>query len=82
MRGEGCQAVACSLEAEVQGAIIDGERGVTYLKPAKVLKCAQLASLLYVGEKRRSQKQGQVVAGGLVYMGTFRKPLLGSLDAI
>ena len=60
---------------------IDGVRGIAYPKPIKVLKYAQLGSLL-LGEKRCSQKQIQVVAGGLVYMSMFRRPLLGSLNAV
>ena len=68
-------------QAEVQGAIVDGVAGRAYPKPAKILKYAQLASLL-VGEKRCSVKQAQVVAGGLVYMSMFRRPLLGSLNAL
>ena len=59
-------------KAEVQRA---------YPKPAKILKYAQLASLL-VGEKRCSVKQAPVVAGGLVYMSMFRRPLVGSLNAL
>ena len=39
---------------------IDGVRGIAYPKPIKVLKYAQLGSLL-LGEKRCSQKQIQVV---------------------
>ena len=68
-------------KAEVQGAIIDGVAGRAYPKPAKILKYAQLASLL-VGEKRCSVKQAPVVAGGLVYMSMFRRPLVGSLNAL
>ena len=69
------------MKAEVQGAIIDGVKGIAYPKPAKVLKYAQLGSLL-LGEKRCSVKQIQIVAGGLVYMSMFRRPLLGSLNAV
>ena len=68
-------------KAEVQGAIIDGIAGRAYPKPVKIMKYAQLASLL-VGEKRCSMKQAQVVAGGLVYTSMFRRPLLGSLNAL
>ena len=75
------KGVARALKAEVQGAIIDGVKGIAYPKPAKVLKYAQLGSLL-LGEKRCSVKQIQIVAGGLVYMSMFRRPLLGSLNAV
>ena len=75
------KGVARSLKAEVQGAIIDGVRGIAYPKPAKVLKYAQLGSFV-LGEKRCTPKQIQVVGGGFMYMSVFRRPLLGSLNAV
>ena len=75
------KSVVRESQAEVQGAIVDGIGGRAYPKPIKILKYAQLASLL-VGEKRCSLKQAQVVAGGLVYMSMFRRPMLGSLNAV
>ena len=75
------KAVERSLKAEVQGAMVNGERGCAYPKPSKVLKYTQLALLtLQVG--KCSQKEMQVIAGGLVYIATFRRALMGGLNAI
>ena len=72
------KAVARQLQAEVQGALVDGEAGSAAPKPDKVAKYVGLAmSLLQKGVA--SQREVQVVAGGLVYMCMFRRPLLGSL---
>lgn len=65
----------------VQGAILDGQLGCAYPKPEKVLKYTQLA-LLFLGSYRCSQRQLQVIAGGLVYIATFRRPLMGGLNQI
>eukprot|EP00435_Cladocopium_sp_Y103_P017184 s1936_g4.t1 len=73
------KAVERALKAEVQGAIVDGERGCAYPKPEKILKYTQLAVLLLAAGKC-SQKQAQVVAGGLVYIATFRRALMGGLN--
>ena len=67
--------------ADVQGAIVDGCQGVAYPKPEKVVKYCQLAChLLHCG--RCTQRQAQVVGGGFVYLAMFRRPLLGSLNAL
>ena len=75
------KAVQRSLRAEVQGAIVDGESGCAYPKPEKILKYAQLALMTVVAD-RCTQKEMQVVAGGLVYVVTFRRALMGSLNSI
>ena len=75
------KAVSRSLVAEVQGAIIDGRMGIAYPKPSKVYKYTAL-SILFLQESMSSQKQVQVIAGGLVYLSMFRRPLLGSLNHI
>ena len=75
------KAVCRAVKAEVQGAIIDGEAGVAYPKPVKIYKYVALASLL-LQEELRSQKQAQVVAGGLVYISMFRRPMLGCLNQV
>ena len=73
------KAVTSVTTAEVQGAIIDGKAGLAFPKPEKILKYCFLASLvLEAGEC--TQKQAQVVGGGLVYLAMFRRPLLGSLN--
>ena len=75
------KAVQRSLRAEVQGAMVDGDKGCAYPKPDKILKYTQLA-LLMLDQGKCSQKQMQVVAGGLVYIATFRRALMGGLNHI
>eukprot|EP00435_Cladocopium_sp_Y103_P058318 s757_g20.t1 len=67
--------------AEVQGAMVDGRLGVAVPKVEKVLKYAHLSRLL-LEEGKATQKQMQIVGGGLVYMAMFRRPLLGGLNHI
>lgn len=75
------KAVSSQFQAEVQGAIVDGRAGLAYPKVEKVLKYAHLSRLLLeAGEA--TQKQMQIVGGGLVYMSMFRRPLLGGLNQI
>ena len=68
-------------QAEVQGALVDGQEGSSRPRAEKIVKYVQLSLLLLAGE-RCTQKQIQIVAGGLVYMAMFRRPLLGTLNAI
>eukprot|EP00435_Cladocopium_sp_Y103_P030899 s1425_g7.t1 len=75
------KAVQRSTRAEVQGAIVDGAIGCAYPKPEKILKYTQLA-LMTLAAGRCTQKEMQVVAGGLVYVATFRRALMGSLNGI
>ena len=73
------KAVATSRRAEVQGAVVDGSQGIAFPKPEKFLKYSFLACLvLRSGEC--TQKQAQVIGGGLVYLAMFRRPLLGALN--
>ena len=72
----------CRLKhAEVQGALVDGELGIATPKREKVLKYLHLTYLL-LKEGKASQRQAQVVGGGLVYLAMFRRPLLGCLNGI
>eukprot|EP00435_Cladocopium_sp_Y103_P000588 s1856_g1.t1 len=75
------KGVASAFRAEVQGAIIDGKEGVAYPKPEKILKYAQLGMMLIEAEQC-TQKQLQVVGGGMVYCAMFRRPLLGCLNEL
>lgn len=75
------KSVASQSRAEVQGAIVDGRLGVAYPKPEKVLRYCQLARLLLLSS-HCTQKQMQVVGGGLVYVAMFRRPLLGCLNHV
>ena len=75
------KGVARSLKAEVQGAQVDGALGVAYPRDPKLFKYIQ-AALKLLDEKRVSQRQMQVVCGGLVYISMFRRALLGSLNQV
>ena len=67
--------------AEIQGAIVNGHTGRVTPKPVKILKYLCLGlQLLKAG--KASQKQMQIVAGGLVYCTMFRKALLGLLNGV
>lgn len=67
--------------AEVQGAQIDGQEGVAYPRDSKLAKYLT-AALQLCATKHVSQRQMQVVCGGLVYVSMFRRPLLGGLNAV
>ena len=73
------KAVSRSLQAEVQGALVDGQLGIAQPKVEKVLKYMYLTRLL-LQQEVCTQKQAQIVGGGLVYMAMFRRPLLGGLN--
>ena len=75
------KSVVRSTVAEVQGAIIDGESGIAFPKEGKLLKYLT-AGLKLCSQQWVTQRQLQVVCGGLVYMAMFRRPLLGSLNAV
>ena len=75
------KAVSRQPQAEVQGAVLDGQRGIAHPKIEKVLKYVYLDHLL-LKAGRSSQRQMQVVGGGLVYIAMFRRPLLGGLNHI
>lgn len=67
--------------AEVQGAIVDGTKGVAFPKTEKLLRYMMLG-LRFFYSGSATQKEAQVVGGGLVYVSMFRRPLLGGLNAI
>eukprot|EP00435_Cladocopium_sp_Y103_P013778 s336_g3.t1 len=75
------KSVEQQLCAEVQGAWVDGEKGEVSAKPAKIAKYFTLAwEVIKAG--RASQRELQVIGGGLVYLSMFRRPLLGGLNQI
>lgn len=75
------KSVEQALVAEVQGAIVDGRRGIIYPKPVKMLKYLQVVFRL-LEDGWANQRQLQVAAGGLVYVSMFRRPMLGLLNSI
>ena len=75
------KSVQRSAKAEVQGATVDGVAGVAYPRESKLVKYFTLAFAL-MKQQSATQKQWQVVCGGLVYFTMFRRPLLGSLNSV
>ena len=75
------KAVTRSTRAEVQGAIVDGDAGLAFPREVKLLKYLS-AGLKLCGQSHVTQRQLQVVCGGLVYLCMFRRPLLGCLNAV
>jgi len=75
------KAVARSPQAEVQGAQVDGERGLAFPRESKLLKYIA-ASLALLSADVVSQREMQVVCGGLVYISMFRRQLLGCLNSV
>eukprot|EP00435_Cladocopium_sp_Y103_P054729 s637_g17.t3 len=74
------KTVSRQVLAEVQGAMADGDRGMAYPKGSKLVKYTVMA-LLFCQLSHCSQRQVQVICGGLVYFTTFRRQILGSLNA-
>ena len=75
------KSVTQATRAEVQGAIVDGVEGIAYPKPQKLGLYIGLA-LELVRRGCATQREMQVVCGGFVYFCLFRRPLLGSLNAV
>lgn len=67
--------------AEVQGALVDGDKGVIMAKPSKIMKYVAL-TLEVLRRGRASQKELQVIGGGLVYICMFRRPMLCALNEL
>eukprot|EP00438_Fugacium_kawagutii_P035919 Skav227992 [mRNA] locus=scaffold390:150806:154332:- [translate_table: standard] len=79
-RHEG-KTVSQSFQAEIQGAWVDGKKGIAMAKPSKIAKYVKLTlELLLRG--RASQRELQVVGGGMVYLAMYRRPLLSGLNQI
>ena len=75
------KAVEAARSAEMQGAWIDGEKGICSPKGDKVGK--YLTALVHVLNTRKvSQRQMQMLAGGLVYLFSFRRPLMANLNDV
>ena len=75
------KAVSEASAAEMQGAWIDGERGICSAKNDKILK--YLSSLNHVLHQRQvSRKQMQMLAGGLICLFSFRRPLMSVLNEV
>ena len=75
------KAVQRQTLAEVQGAQVDGNSGVAYPRENKLLKYLA-ATLKVLTSPVVTQRQMQVVCGGLVYVSMFRRQLLGCLNEV
>ena len=75
------KAVENAFQAEIQGALFDGDQGVAYATPDKVMKYVGLTWAL-VERGGATQRELQGIAGGLVCISMFRRALLSSLNAI
>ena len=73
------KSVSQQLEGEVQGAWMDGVRGMVLAKPSKIVRYIRLA-LEVLGGGKASQKELQVIGGGLVYVSMYRRPALAGLN--
>lgn len=67
--------------AEIQGALVDGDKGIVMAKPSKVMRYLSL-TLEVLRRGAATQKELQVIGGGLVYVCMYRRPLLCALDNI
>ncbi|CAL1153513.1 unnamed protein product, partial [Cladocopium goreaui] len=75
------KSVERSAKCEMQGATIDGKLGVAYPRESKLCRYFSLA-LNLASLELATQKQWQIVCGGLVYVSMFRRPMLSGLNAV
>ena len=75
------KGVSRSAHCELQGATVDGVRGLAFPKESKLSKYYSLA-LKLLHQPLVTQRQLQVVCGGFVYFAMFRRPTLGALNAV
>ena len=75
------KSVQQATTAEMQGAEIDGVQGLGQPRKEKLGKYVS-AVLSLIRRARCSQKEIQVVGGGLVYFAMFRRPLMSCLNFI
>lgn len=73
------KSVSQQLEGEIQGAWMDGVRGMVLAKPSKIVRYIRLA-LEVLGAGKASQKELQVIGGGLVYVSMYRRLASGGLN--
>ena len=75
------KGVVRSTHCELQGATVECVAGIAFPKETKLSKYYSLA-LRLLHQPVVSQRQMQVVCGGLVYFAMFRRPTLGALNAV
>ena len=69
------------MKSEVQGAWLDGEKGTLSAKPSKVARYVSLI-LETLQRGNASQRELQVLGGGMVYVCMFKRPMLAGLNQI
>ena len=75
------KAVARAPKGEMQGAWIDGEKGICSAKPDKVAR--YLTCVIYlIRQGRADRKQLRMAVGGLVYVFSYRRPLMSLLNEV
>ena len=75
------KAVAEAPKGEMQGAWIDGVKGICSAKADKVAR--YLTCVLYLIRKgKATRKQLQMAVGGLVYVFSYRRPLMSILNEV
>ena len=75
------KAVFKQFSGEMQGAWLNGHKGIAYAKCDKASKYLR-GVLEVLRQGRASQKQLQMLAGGLVYIFSFRRTLMSCLNEI
>ena len=73
------KSVVQQFRGEVRGAWVDGVQGTVMAKPGKIARYVGLA-LEIIKTCKASQRELQVVGGGLVYASMFRRPALCGLN--
>ena len=75
------KSVQQQLQTGIQGAWVDGDAGTMCAKPSKMGKYVALA-LEVITRGKATQRELQVVGGGLVYIAMFKRPMLSGLNQL
>ena len=75
------KSVKTQLVGEMQGGLIDGKKGIVRPKPDKVARYLRGAWYL-LQSKRTDLKRIQMVAGGLVYLFSYKRCLMSCLNDV
>ena len=75
------KAVQSQFQGEIQGAWVDGRKGEVFAKPGKLGKYVSVV-LEVLLNGAASQRELQIIGGGLVYVAMFKRPLLCGLNQL
>ena len=75
------KSVQSQFQGEIQGAWVDGIKGEVSAKASKVMKYVALI-LELLSRGKASQRELQVIGGGLVYVAMFKRALLCCLNQL